>query len=199
MSSETERLTGIFVSAFFADPVVVWFLPSERERRRWLPAGMGFFAELGERYGALSFAASEGWESAGLAIVPPGRYPLPSGGAALALVRAIGRNFGLPLPIHKGWRFLELISTFDAKHPREPHYYVLAVGVRPEFQGRGLCRQLLQPVLDEADRAGVSVYLENSNSRNLPIYRAFGFETVEELLPFAGCPPIWLMRRVGRS
>ncbi len=41
-------------------------------------------------------------------------------------------------------------------------------------------------------------YLESSKERNVPLYRRFGFEVIEEHRSKVGSPPIWRMWREPR-
>ena len=59
----------------------------------------------------------------------------------------------------------------------ESAWYLSIVAVDPAVQGQGLGRILLEPTIAEADRAGVTCYLETFSQRNLPFYQRLGFET----------------------
>jgi GNAT superfamily N-acetyltransferase len=72
-------------------------------------------------------------------------------------------------------RKLPALGVIPAAHPIERHWYLAAIGTRPQFQGRGSGPRVLQPVLDRCDAEGVPAYLESSNTRNLPFYERFGF------------------------
>jgi RimJ/RimL family protein N-acetyltransferase len=61
-------------------------------------------------------------------------------------------------------------------HVPGPHWYIPLLGVRPEVQGRGLSRAVLQPVFDGADRDKVPVYLETASEVNVAVYKKLGFE-----------------------
>ena len=44
-------------------------------------------------------------------------------------------------------RVLRLLSATEKAHPEEPHYYLFAVGVRQESQGRGPGSEVIRPML----------------------------------------------------
>lgn len=54
-------------------------------------------------------------------------------------------------------------------------WYLSILGVLPEYQGRGLGQQLVQPVLAQADAAGVATYLETFTPRNERFYERLGY------------------------
>lgn len=93
--------------------------------------------------------------------------------------------------LYSRWRAIDRIQ---AKHPHQPHWYLMAVGVAPEAQGRGYCSTLLRPVLDICDRTQTPAYLENSKAENTAIYERFGFRVTEELEVAEGVK-LWLMWR----
>ena len=82
--------------------------------------------------------------------------------------------------------------------PAEPHWYLAAIGTRPEARGRGAASALLAKHLAECDADGLPVYLESSNAANLPLYERHGFEVLQKTT-FEGSPPIWLMSRQARK
>jgi ribosomal protein S18 acetylase RimI-like enzyme len=84
------------------------------------------------------------------------------------------------------------------RHERGPHWYILAVGVRPEHQGRGLGSTLMSETLARCDRESLPAYLEASSERSAALYERLGFEHVRELR-VAGSPPLWLMLRPARG
>src|SRR5581483_11516441 len=59
-------------------------------------------------------------------------------------------------------RALSLLFETDARHPKEPHWYLATLGTEPSRQGRGIGSTLLRTVLGKADADGVPAYLESS-------------------------------------
>jgi GNAT superfamily N-acetyltransferase len=93
------------------------------------------------------------------------------------------RTGGLSMAWRMGWRATRLLSRlereFDAArltHVPGSHCYVPLLGVRPESQGKGLSRAVMQPVFEAADRDRVPVYLETVPEANVAIYKRLGFE-----------------------
>ncbi|QIS04170.1 GNAT family N-acetyltransferase [Nocardia brasiliensis] len=78
--------------------------------------------------------------------------------------------------------------------PTGPAWFLGVVGVRPDAQGRGLGRAIIEPGLRAAAEAGVEAYLETSLETNLAFYRKLGFEVTGELELPGGGPRTWAMR-----
>jgi GNAT superfamily N-acetyltransferase len=92
-------------------------------------------------------------------------------------------------------RMMSALAAVDAKHPKEPHFYLLAIGVDPPYQGQGVGSQLMAPILARCDAEGIPAYLESSKERNVPLYERNGFQVVEEMHLPGGGPPLWRMWR----
>jgi GNAT superfamily N-acetyltransferase len=95
--------------------------------------------------------------------------------------------------------YLELVSRFEAAHPRaEPHYYLSLLGTHPDHRGKGLGMRLLARVLDQVDAEHVPAYLESTNPANNRRYAAVGFERHGEFEYPGGGPVVATMWRAAR-
>ena len=77
----------------------------------------------------------------------------------------------------------------------DPHWYVSAVGVHPEHQGKGYGLGLMRHGILRADRGGTPIYLETEAAANVGFYQYLGFEVVEVFTPEGLDAPMWLMTR----
>lgn len=125
----------------------------------------------------------------------PHRYPVNISRVVLQLGRSLWDSRKTRVPLRSCWLGFQLLKHFEKAHPREPHWYVLAIGIDPKFQRKRYGERLLHPLLAEADRDRVAVYLESANTRNLPFYERLGFEVISEDKPFPECPKIVRMLR----
>jgi GNAT superfamily N-acetyltransferase len=90
-------------------------------------------------------------------------------------------------------RALQSMDRLEARHPREPHWYLQAIGTDPTLQGKGYGGALLRHRLAGVDAAGVPAYLEASKESNVPLYANFGFAVTGEI-KMPGGPilyPMW--------
>jgi len=192
VTKDHTRVTDLLGRAFDDDPVMNFMAKPDARRSDRIRMIMDLALRkltfpFGETY------VTEGFEGAALWNPPNGR---PHGLLNdLSMLPAMVRVAGLSrMP-----RVLGALQTMDKKHPKEPHYYLLAIGVEPDSQGRGIGTQLMAPILERADQEKMPAYLESSKEKNLPLYQRNGFEVVERIeLPYGG-PPAWRMWREPRS
>jgi GNAT superfamily N-acetyltransferase len=93
---------------------------------------------------------------------------------------------------------LEAMAVIPAAHPTERHWYLAAVGTRPDHQGKGSAGRVVQPVLDRCDAAGLPAYLESSNPRNESFYERLGFAATGRI-EIPGGPTLTAMWRTARQ
>jgi GNAT superfamily N-acetyltransferase len=128
-----------------------------------------------------------------------------AGGAKIPLIRhgdrvVAGANVYLPgfqFPdSHKDWFkdflqeagpsamdfFPRFISTIESIKLPEPNIYLIMIGVDPDFQGQGLGKMLIEYVMEIARGVPgcLGVGLDTEDEKNVHIYRACGFEVVQE-------------------
>ena len=187
-ADEVPRLAGVLAEAFIDDPVYTWMLPGSLRLR---PRLRTLFAAEMEQYvlpnGGSVWTAS-GWDGA-VAELPPGAWEMPSsvtGKEALKWLRAFGMRLALAGRV---------VRAMEARHLREPHFYVRVVGVRPAVQGHGVGTSLMRPTLHRADSAGLPTYIEASTKRSAALYERLGFVHMDVLQLPEGGPPLWPMRR----
>ncbi len=63
-------------------------------------------------------------------------------------------------------------------HPEWAHRHLTVLGVRPEFQNRGIGSALLKQFCTEADAAKANAYLETDSEGGKRLYERFGFREV---------------------
>lgn len=190
--SEAGPAARLLARAFAADPFIGHFMRNPRRRRFALPS---FFAGvLHELIGSETVYASEvDGRLAGVAAWLPPEPEAPSSGdhrrARLASTRV---RILFPRAAPHVWAGFD---TLGAHHPNDPHWYLAFIGIEPGIQRRGLGRQLLEPVLQRADRESRLCYLETPFPETRSFYRRLRFDDCAELHPVAGAPTIWTMTR----
>ena len=183
-ASDWMLLGDVIADAFREDPVMCWsfnHFEASRVAMRllarhvYLPRGECFLSEAGG--GAM-------W-------LPPNTSKSMSAFRQAQLAFSVVRRAG-----HGAIKRALVVDEAMVRHkPKEPHAYLFTIGVAESGRGKGLGKQLMQPLLNAADRHGWPVYLENSNPSNQSFYNSFGFETLEVFQATDDAPPLEAMWR----
>ncbi len=187
---DVDAMAAQLARTFFDDPVTCHIFRNVARR----DAALRAFFRTQMRADYLPFGGcytTEGY--AGSAIWAPAGKPLQTGLGGILTMLPV-----LPYVATNMGTTLRLLSLVEAKHPREPHWYLASLGTAVEQQGKGVGGALMRPVLEHCDAEGIPCYLESSKERNVPFYRRHGFEVVEEVLLPGDGPPIWTMWREPR-
>jgi GNAT superfamily N-acetyltransferase len=95
--------------------------------------------------------------------------------------------------------YQELLSRFEAAHPRaEPHYYLSLLATHPDYRGKGIGMRLLAHGLAQIDAEHLPAYLESTNPANNRRYASVGFEPHGEFCYPGGGPVVTTMWRPAR-
>jgi GNAT superfamily N-acetyltransferase len=186
---DAAALAATMARAFQDDPFVSYLVPGDARRRRKLPAMFGLVFKLGHPYGGCD--VTERVEAAAI-WRPPNSWHIP-------FHQYLTNGPGL-LGIFGGnvVRALQSMDRLEKRHPREPHWYLQAIGTDPPFQGKGYGGVLLRHRLAKIDAAGLPAYLEASKESNVPLYANFGFAVTGEI-SMPGGPTLYAMWRPARD
>jgi GNAT superfamily N-acetyltransferase len=189
-SADVKKLAAVLAQAFYEDPPLIWLLPDPATRlgriTRMFAAVIGIESL---RYGGVDVACAGEKILGGAIWLPPGHWQpgfreqiraVPQ--HARALVAAWGRAARYGHALEDG-------------HPKEPHWYLKAIGVDPAWQGRGVASLLLRSRLNRCDQDGQPAYLEASQPDGLALYEHFGFRRTGNLDMPEGAPVVTAMWR----
>jgi len=173
---DVRGMSRLLACAFEHDPWMSWIFQESEFRVTLAQAWMRVEVECAAIMGT-SWALLDKDEIVGGTIwAPPGR-DLHEGGTFRQLwYLVLGAN-----PDRAG-ELREGLSMIGEMHPKEPHYYLNTVGIKPDLVGRGHGGAIIQYTLDLADQTRDACYLESSSPRNVPLYQRLGFEVVNEIV-----------------
>jgi hypothetical protein len=179
--ADKAQVLEILVEAFWNDPHINWF------------SGKG--PKKAQRIKAMMSHAFEG-------ALARGDVYLTENEQAVAIWRnSVNTGFSLisfwenlKFLYHFGFKKVKAITALEhsvkQRYPKDqPYYYLFIIGTSRSGRGKGLSSQLMNSMLEEADRKGIPTYLETANVDNLPIYRKKGFQPYG-LMEVAGEDPI---------
>lgn len=177
-------VAGILSAAFADDPVMAWI----SDKPEFVPTLFHMVLPAFIRHG-LTYVEAQGrgaasWLGPGAKV----KWPYLR---FLTFLRVCG--------IPGVYRLLLSGAKIDKYHPRDPHYYLFAIGAPPAHQGQGVGSLLIAEMLRRCDREQVPAYLENSKEANLAFYQGHGFEVIRQIRFAKDAPPLWLMWREPRQ
>jgi ribosomal protein S18 acetylase RimI-like enzyme len=159
--------------AFQHDPLLAIIQPDAARRQatgRWfMGSAVGYGLTHGEVWGNDDTSAVAVW-------FPPGKTSL----SIVGMLRAGLIRLPLKVGVRHSVRVLSAISATEPFHKQVegPHWYLLALGTRPERQGQGLGSALVAIGTDQADQARIPVYLETATDADIAFYTKRGFEVI---------------------
>ncbi len=191
--SRLDETAAVLAESFYDAPQFMSVWSDKAKRKRLLPAFFRVALTDALWYGHVSVALEDD-RIAGVAVwLPPGHAVMTlrrQVRAALPLLRiALADPRAFP-------RLAKLGSVIDVAHPKEPHWYLVVLGVIKEKQGQGVGSYLVREGLGRSERTGYGCYLETMLESNVRLYEKHGFNIIryeESLLP--GGPPFWFMWR----
>jgi len=184
--ADADALAATLGRAFHDDPLICFLLRDEASRPARLPRLFKLLFKLGLPYGACD--VTSGFEAAAL-WRPPSQWHIPLWQYVTNGAEFLGL-FGLGGAAH----VMSVMDVIERRHPKEPHWYLQAIGTDTQKQGKGYGGVVIRRHLAVADEARMPCYLESSKETNIPIYQSFGFEVTGEInLPDG--PTLWPMWR----
>lgn len=195
---ECSRAGRVLGKAFHDDPLWSVVMPNPETRQGDLS---GMFTALAQAVSAARGVTetTSGFEAVALWL-PPGRE--------IGFRATLRSGFALPrfvmgMPSDERKRMMTVLRQLGERRRElisEPHWYLPAVGVEPESQGRGLGSALMRSGISRADQEGTPIYLETETEYNVGYYERLGFQVVEQMAAVGLGVPIWAMiHRPGRT
>lgn len=186
-TADRAALTAAMARAFDDDPIANWFAAQDKRRARRIYDFMDVAYKITGRHDQI-YTTDE--IQGGAYWAPPGKWKMGILQQLMLMPAMLRTCTARRVPAIMGG-----LNAIEKKHPHDPHWYLLALGVEPDLQGRSIGTQLMRPVLEICDRDRVPAYLESSKERNVPLYERNGFKVTERFEVPNGGPPIWLMWR----
>ncbi len=184
--------------AFYTDPQWAALVPDPSIRRKRLPIMFIGAAKMTHASGG-SPERTAGFEAVALWLRPGKEI------GARAIISSAGPSarWLLTPPVQNIRRLTRVMRQFDKKRKqlmREPHWYLMAIGVDPDHQGEGHGSALVRAGMRNADRDGKMIYLETETEQNVSFYERLGFEVLDEMtIAEIGIPFSLMVRHPGAA
>lgn len=125
--------------------------------------------------------------------LPPGQFPMTARRKLLGGLGLLGLVVRHPRAIGP---LSAAVADPERDCAQRPAWFLSALGLEPEAQGRGLGTRLLAGGLAAADAAGQPCHLETWKPANVAFYERLGFRVQREARPLGvDGPTRWTLRR----
>jgi ribosomal protein S18 acetylase RimI-like enzyme len=188
--ADLKQIADSMTRAFLDDPMMVYLMEDAEKRPKKLNWMLTKLTQYCLRYGV---AYTDDNRTGGSVWLTPGNTTMTT----IRIMRA-----GMwQMPFKLGWkgfsRFNKLDAAASKMHKKAvpgDHWYLLGLGTDPDQQGSGVGTAAIEVGAEQAQAAGLPVYLETMAEANVPFYEKRGFEVAEEFATDDGLR-IWSMLR----
>jgi ribosomal protein S18 acetylase RimI-like enzyme len=169
---DLDKVVEIITESFSCDPLIKYIIGGKIFNRI---KGRHFFRlviRLGIKYGYV-YAPSSKLE--GLIILFNNEHKSVS-----TLTYMLNGGISMPFKVFfstsvKMLQYSHLQHLLENKTAPNPHWYVCLLGIDKNFQGKGYGSSLMKPFFRLFDKYKQDCYLETHNSKNVEIYKHYGF------------------------
>jgi ribosomal protein S18 acetylase RimI-like enzyme len=194
-TSQMNQAISVLVQAFSKDPIFKYLLPEDHtscDELSWL---LRVALRYSYSYHHTYTSTTTTGNLQGIASWIP---PFGSGGSITRILQAGALILPFKLGMSSFTRTFSWSIAMEELHKRnmqKPHWYLSLLGVSPASQGCGIGGVLIEPILRQASRDKLPIYLETSTEKAVRFYQKYGFKVVwgGELLK--GSPYLWAMSR----
>lgn len=163
----------ILMNAFFEDPFYSYVFPDIEKRKKQMQWWMETMIKNCLRYGQM-FSLGPGF----LLIFGPDR-PWYS---TFNLIRCGLWKSIFMMSVREIMRLLEISNVWEKWHHsiKDHHFYIFVIGVKPDEQGNGYGKGLMQWIIDKAKNEQLFCYLETMTNENVSFYKNLGFDIFKQ-------------------
>ena len=175
--SDIKPAVEVLALAFQNYQLLEYGFPDESEREKMASYYVQFVLSYGVRYGEV-YATSPNLE--GIAVwITSDYFPMTFRriirSVPLSIMSRFSREGGSKLK-HPG----DYIEAMHKRLAPFKHWFLLIIGVAPQFQGKGFASKLIRPMLARIDEQGLPCYTETMDEKNVRLYEHFGFRVIEK-------------------
>jgi GNAT superfamily N-acetyltransferase len=179
-----DKRVGALMAEAFQEPLADWLVPDPDARAEIHPIFFRLLAEDARRAGVVEVYGD--FEAAALWFDMSQPLAEGPGGVDPRFEEAMG-------PYVERWNLAG--EVMDSEHPQMPHHYLLAIGVRPDLQGRGVGSVLLTHHHELLRGTGLTAYLDATTLASRALYQRHGYSDFVAPLQVPDGPIIYPMLR----
>jgi ribosomal protein S18 acetylase RimI-like enzyme len=192
VENQLDSARQCLARAFQDDPAPSYMIPDYEKRKVLLPELYYGVVRYAHQYDLIQTLADT---TRGVSLwMKPGSVNIP----VHKMIKSGLLTAYLKVGISRLGRALNYLNFAEAQRIKivpGRHWYLFMIGVDPAYQNQGIGSRLLTPVLAQADKEGLPVYLDTFNEKTLAFYRKHSFTIAEEALIPNGGPRGWFLLR----
>ena len=177
-------------AALHDDPFVGYVFPDPVERARRLPEQFAALVRFSSLFGAVVVAEDmlgvSTWQPPGVHVTPERADRSGYGQLRQIMGDDAFERFG---------RTLDYLSAVHSKGLPEAYWYLTMIGVAPERCGCGIGRALVEPIMRQADAAGLPICLETAQPMAATFFGKLGFRPIIETVDPGSGVRFWTCQR----
>jgi ribosomal protein S18 acetylase RimI-like enzyme len=189
LSSNEDEFAGVLSRAFYNDPYYCFIMPNDKKRAEQLQWWMKILLRYSFKYGTIHYTndlkSVAMWLGPDKPIIDD--IKILSSGLILYPFRIGYRNFMRVTDISEQWKREHMKIS-------KRHYYLMVIGVEPEFQQKGIGSRLMQVGLKKADDEKLECFLETVTNEDVKFYMKHNFDVIFNK-GFGVKNQYWLMKR----
>ncbi|MGI2335992.1 MAG: GNAT family N-acetyltransferase [Dehalogenimonas sp.] len=174
---DLDQAADVLARAFTDYELLKYYYPDEAQRWKFARTFGLIAISVCLKYGEV-YTVSKEFEGIS-AWLPPGKAPFNSWQMIRSVSPSVIMDFG-----RLGAKKMQAYNSFADDMHRQlapyPHWYLQILGIDPAWQGKGMSRRLVRPLLERFDLENLPCYLETNTEKNVAIYQRFGFEVLSE-------------------
>ena len=191
LTSHENEFAGVLSRAFYNDPYYVFIMPNDKKRMEQLQWWMRILLRYTYKYGSIhytnDFKSVAMWVGPDKPIIDDAKI----GYMGLML-------YPFKIGVLNFRRLLDISGQWNKEHKKlnKRHYYLMVIGVEPEFQQKGIGSRLMQVGLKKADDEKLECFLETVTYEDVKFYIKHNFEVILNK-GFGEKNQYWLMKRTS--
>lgn len=189
LASLENGFADMLTRAFMDDPYYSYIMPNAQKREAQMQWWMTVLLKYTLKYGDIIYTD----DHKGVAMWLGPEKPMVNDRIILSM-GLIQYPFRIGLKNFR--RLLDISEQWGKEHKKmkQRHYYLMVIGVEPEFQGKGIGSRLMQVGLQKADNDNLDSFLETVTEVDVRFYEKFNYKTTLNQ-GFAEDSQFWLMKR----
>jgi len=189
LSSLEDEFASVLSRAFSNDPYYHYIMPDDLKRMDQTRWWMTILLRYTLKYGTIYYTD----DHKGIAMWLGPEKPMVDDIKILSMGLI---KYLYKVGVKDFFRLLGINGQWDREHKKlgKKHYYLMVIGVEPEFQQRGIGSSLMRAGLKKADDDKLECFLETVTPQDVRFYQKHYFEVLYSS-GFGEDSQYWLMKR----